>query len=263
MNKPDFSLKGKVAIVTGARRGFGKGTALTLADAGADVAVCDLVVDDGELESVAQEIKTLGRHSLAIETDIRKKSDVENMIKRVVDEFDTIDILVNNAAITHIEPFLELAEDDWDNVIDTDLRGYFLCSQAAGRIMARNKRGTIINMSSIMGVKYGKFGWKWTKFEGITAYAVAKAGVIMLTRATAWELAKYNIRVNCIAPSDGKAPISAASWDAKWEEDFASYIPLGRVSESKDIAATALFLASDACTFINGQTIVLDGGLMA
>lgn len=263
MSEPKLSLKGKIAIVTGARRGFGKETAITFAEAGADVAICDIETEDGKLESVAKEIKKLGQRSLAIQADIRKKADVENMVKRVIEEFNTIDILVNNAAITHIEPFLELAEDDWDNVIDTNLRGYFLCSQAAGRIMAQNKRGTIVNMSSIMGVKYGKFGWKWTRFEGITAYAVAKAGVIMLTRATAWELAKYNIRVNCIAPSDGKAPISAASWDSEWEADFASYIPLGRVSRPEDIAATALFLASDACTFISGQTIVLDGGLMA
>ena len=263
MGKPNFSLEGKVAIVTGARRGFGKETAITFAEAGADVAICDMVVEGGELESVAKEIEKHGRRSLAIQADIRKKTDVDNMVKAVVDEFNTIDILVNNAAITFIQPFLELSEDDWDRVIDTDLRGYFLCSQAAGKIMAQKRRGTRINMSSIMGIKYGKFGWKWTRFEGITAYAVAKAGVIMLTRATAWELAKYNIRVNCVAPSDGKAPISAASWDSEWEKDFASYIPLGRVSEPKDIAAATLFLASDACTFISGQTIVLDGGLMA
>lgn len=263
MSKPDFSLKGKVAIITGARRGFGKETALTLAMAGADVAICDLITDDGELESVAHEITKMGRRSIALRTDIRNKSDIEIFVNRVIDDFKTIDILVNNAAITHIEPFLNLKEEDWDNVINTDLRGYYLFSQVAGKIMAQNNHGTIINMSSIMGVKYGKFGWKWTRFEGITAYAVAKAGVIMLTRATAWELAKYNIRVNCIAPSDGKAPISAASWDDTWEADFASYIPLGRVSMPEDISATVLFLASDACTFLTGQTIVLDGGLMA
>ena len=263
MNNPNFSLKGKVAIVTGARRGFGKETAITFAEAGADVGVCDIVVEDGQLESVAKEIQKLGRSSLAIQADISKASDVENMIKTMVNKFSTIDILVNNAAIVLVRPFLEFHEDEWDNVMNTNLRGYFLCTQAAGRIMMQNRRGSIINMSSIMGVKYGKYGWKWTRVKGLTAYAVAKAGVIMLTRATAWELAEYNIRVNCIAPSDGKAPISAASRSTELEKDFASYIPLGRVSEPKDIAATALFLASEACTFISGQTIVLDGGLMS
>lgn len=262
MSKPNFSLEGKVAIVTGARRGHGKEMALTFAEAGADVAVCDIEVKSGELESVAKEIKKLGRRSLASQVDVTKKADVENWVKAVVHEFNTIDILVNNVGISLAKPFLEVVEEDYDLEVDTNLKSQFLCAQAAGRVMAEKGHGAIINMSSIMGIKYGKYGWKWTKFKGMTPYAVAKAGVVMLTKAAAFELAEYNIRVNCIAPIDGRAPISAASWSPKWEKDFASWIPLGRVADPKDIAATALFLASDAASFITGHTVLVDGGTM-
>ncbi|GAI66248.1 unnamed protein product, partial [marine sediment metagenome] len=176
MSKPKFSLEGKVAIVTGARRGIGKEIALTLAEAGADVAVCDVVVEGGELEAVAKEIRGFGRRSLAAQVDISQKADVDNMVQKVVDELGAIDILVNNAGLTIKSPILEAREEDWDRIIDTDLKGYFLCSQAVAKRMAeRGKGGVIINISSVMGITLGQYAWKRATELGI--YSIANAGV--------------------------------------------------------------------------------------
>ncbi|MBA7655931.1 3-oxoacyl-[acyl-carrier-protein] reductase FabG [subsurface metagenome] len=155
MSIPSFSLEGKVAIVTGGRRGIGKAIALAFAEAGADVAVCDLVVEDGELEAVAEEIRRLGRRSLAVQADITRKTDVDNLVKGVAEGLGAIDILVNNAAIISWVPLLETPEDDWDRIIDTDLKGYYLCSQAVGKGMVERKKGNIISIASVSGIRGG------------------------------------------------------------------------------------------------------------
>jgi NAD(P)-dependent dehydrogenase (short-subunit alcohol dehydrogenase family) len=262
MSKPVFSLEGKVAIVTGARRGIGKEIALTFAGAGADVAVCDVVIESGELELVAEEIRALGHHSLPIQVDISQKTEVDNMVQKVVDEFGAIDILVNNAGLTIKSPILEVREEDWDKVIDVDLKGYFLCSQAAGkRMVERGKGGVIINISSVMGITLGQYAWK--RATGLGVYSIAKAGVSMLTKVLSQELASYGIRANAIAPSSIKTPISL-SWSSPEEEKkSAAYMPMGRVGQPSDIAAAALFLASDASSYITGDTLALDGGMLA
>lgn len=261
MSKPDFSLTGRVAIVTGARRGIGKEIALTFAEAGANIAVCDVVTEGGELETVAKEIQGLGRRSLAIQVDISQKAEVDNMVQKVVDEFETIDILVNNAGLTIKNPILDVREEDWDKIIDTDLKGYFLCSQAAGKVMVgRGKGGVIINIASVMGLILGQYAWK--RATGLGVYSVAKAGVVMLTKVLAQELASYGIRANAIAPSSIKTPISL-SWSSPEEErKSAAYMPLGRVGQPNNIAAAALFLASDASSYITGDTLALDGGML-
>ena len=255
MSSPSFSLPGKVAIITGGRRGIGKAIALALAEAGADIAICDRVVDDGELNAVAEEVKRLGRRSLAVGADITQKADVDNLVQKTVDEFGVIDILVNNAAMNIRAPLLELREDGWDKVIDTDLKGYYLCSQAVGKIMVKQKGGNIINIASTAAMGAA---------PEMGAYCVAKAGVVMLTKVLALELAQYQIRVNAIAPYLVKTKFSQPLWeDLKTLKKIESEIPLGRLAEPNDIVGSVLFLASDASAYITGQTIIVDGGLSA
>ena len=252
MSIPSFSLEGKVAIVTGSKQGIGKAIAVALAEAGADVAVCTRVVEGGELEAVADEIKRLGRRSLAFQTDITQKSDVDNLVQRVMDEFGTIDILVNNAGIIIRGPILDFPEDEWDRVIDTDLKGYYLCCQAVGKIMVERKRGNIINISS-------RIAKRAATDRG--AYCVAKAGVDMLTRVLALELASYNIRVNAIAPADFRTEMTRGVLsDPETLRQRESFIPMGRIPEPSELVGAALFLASDASSFITGHIILVDGG---
>ena len=254
METSAFSLEGKVAIVTGGKRGIGRAIALDFAEAGADVAICSRGVEDGSLEAVAKKIEDLGRRSLAIKADVSKKIDVDNMVQKVTVQFGSIDILVNNAGITLNGPLLDFPEDDWDKVIDVDLKGYFLCAQAAGRRMVEQKKGTIINVSSIFAFQ---------AFLGRGAYCVAKAGVVMLTRVLARELGGYGIRANAIAPGLVKTEFSRAAWTKPevLEREEAA-IPLGRISETEDLVGAALFLASDASAYVTGHTILLEGGRM-
>jgi dehydrogenase/reductase SDR family protein 4 len=249
------SLAGRAAIVTGGRRGIGRAIALALAEAGADVVLGDRVVDDGELEAVAAEIKKRGRRSLAIQADITQKADVDSLVQKTLAELGSIDILVNNAAMNIRAPLLELNEEGWDRVIDTDLKGYYLCSQAAGKIMVQQKRGNIINIASTAAM--------YTAPE-MGAYCIAKAGVVMLTRILAVELAEHNIRVNAVAPSLVKTKFSQPLWaDPKTLREIESEIPLARLAEPEDIVGSVLFLASDASAYITGHTIVVDGGSIA
>jgi dehydrogenase/reductase SDR family protein 4 len=247
-----FSLAGRAAVVTGGRRGIGRAIALALAEAGADVALGDRVVDDCELEAVAAEVKKMGRRSLAVQADITRKADVDSLVQKTLAEFGAIDILVNNAAMNIRAPLLELNEEGWDKVIDTDLKGYYLCSQAAAKIMVKQKRGNIINIASTAAM--------YTAPE-MGAYCIAKAGVVMLTRILAVELAQYNIRVNAVAPSMVKTKFSQPLWaDPKTLKEIEAGIPLGRMAEPSDIVGSVLFLASEASAYITGHTIVVDGG---
>ena len=253
MGAPTFSLAGKVAIVTGGKRGLGKAIALTFAEAGADVAVCDLVVEDGELEAVAKEIQSPSRRSLAVQADVTRKTDVDNLVKKVVDEFGHIDILVNNAAILGNKcPLLEFSENDYDKIVDTDLKGYFLCSQAVGKRMAEQKGGNIINIASVDAMRPSLKS---------SPYSAAKAGVVMLTKSLAAELASDNIRANAIAPGWIKTEMTKMRWgDPENLKQLEATIPLGRMAQPGDIAPVAVFLASDASGYITGTTIIVDGG---
>jgi 3-oxoacyl-[acyl-carrier protein] reductase len=270
MSIPSLSLAGKVALVTGAAgvKGMGRMIALTLAEAGADVAICDLHAkgETYDLDGVAEEIRKLGHKSLAVQTDIAKESDVNSLINKVVREFDTIDILVNNAGISAHETVLKMTPDMWDRSMDINLRGAFFCSQAAARIMVARQTGNIINISSIGGMLPGS----------ASAYGIAKAGIIVMTGWLARELAQYKIRVNAIAPGGvltdfGRHRMGRAPWDIRAElngrpaappEPGQSNVPLGRSVEPEDIAYVALFLASDLARFVTGQTIAVDGGTL-
>jgi 2-deoxy-D-gluconate 3-dehydrogenase len=251
MGLPSFSLEGKVAIVTGGSKGIGREIALAFAEAGADVVVCSRALD-GQLEAVAEEIRGLGRRSLAIPTDITQKASVDNMVQRTLDEFGVIDILVNNAGILVVTPFLEHSEEIWDLVIDTNLKGSLLCSQAVGKKMIDQKKGNIINMSSIRGLRAGR---------DRVAYCVSKAGVIMMTQVMALELAPYHIRVNAIAPGWIKTQLNERLWrDPGNRKKIEATVPLGHLAEPDTIAGAALFLASDVSSYITGHTLAVDGG---
>ena len=254
MSLPNFSLAGKVAIVTGGSKGIGREIALVFAEAGADVVVSSRGLDSS-LENVAEEIRTLGRRSLAVPADIRKKSDVERLVQMTLDEFGVIDILVNNAGILLVAPFVDHSEEDWDRIMDTNLKGYYLCSQAVVKRMMAQKQGNIINMASIrsIGASRGRVG-----------YCVSKAGVVMLTRVMALEFASSNIRVNAIAPGWIKTQLNKHLWEKPdIIKQIKREVPLGYMAEPSVVAATALFLASDASSYITGHTLVVDGGLLA
>jgi NAD(P)-dependent dehydrogenase (short-subunit alcohol dehydrogenase family) len=256
MTIPNFSLEGKVAIVTGSRRGIGRAIALAFAEAGADVAVCSRTIEDGELQGVAEEIKRLGGRSLALQTDIARKAEVDKLVQRVMDEFGVIDILVNNAAVDVRKPILELTEDEWDKVININLKGYYLCSLAVARRMIERRKGNIISMASQLAFKaQARMG----------VYCISKAGVVMLTRVLARELGSYGIRANAIAPSLVRAELGRLTWsDPEALKRVESAIPLGgRMAEPGDIVGTALFLASDASSYISGHTILVDAGTNA
>ena len=253
MTIPSLSLEGKVAIVTGGSRGIGRVIALGFAEAGANVVVCSRTLTD--LEKVAEEIEALGRRSLAVETNIAVKSEVDNLVEKTLEKFGTIDILVNNAAMNIMRPLTELREDGWDKVMNVGLKGYYLCSQAVAKIMIEKNSGNIINISSGAAVKAAPM---------LGAYSISKAGVVMLTQLLAADLARYNIRVNAIGPGMVKTGFSQPMWgNPDMLKVMESQIPLGRLAEPEEIMAVALFLASDASSYITGQTIYVDGGSMA
>jgi len=254
MSIPNSTMTGKVVLITGGRTGMGRAFALAFAKAGADVAICSRTNEGDGLEAVAEEIRKLGQHALAIKADVSRKNDVENMVKKTIAELGDIDVLINNAGILARGPLLETEEDIWDKLIDTNLKGCYLCSQAVGRAMVKRKKGNIINIASIAGLK---------PIPLRTAYAISKAGVIMLTRVLARELGSYNIRVNAIAPGTIRTRMSEALISGPEAPEILANISLGRFGETNDVIGAALFLASDAASWITGHTLLIDGGFLA
>ena len=264
MSIPSFSLEGKVAIVTGAKSAIGKAIALAYAEAGADVAMCNRRLEVapskdpnrtyGSLPDVAEEIRKIGRRSLAMRCDISVKADVDNFVQKVAEEFGTIDILVNNAAIPMRVDFLDLTEEQWDRCFDVDMKGIFLMSQAVCKIMvAQKKKGSIINISAISGVMSNPY---------VTAYCAAKAAVIHWTKSVAVEMGHAGIRFNVISASHTWSPmIEGQLLQEERLKNIIATHPLGWISEPKDLVGTALFLASDECSgWITGHNMIVDGG---
>ena len=252
MSKSFFSLDGKVAIITGGKQGIGKAIALAMAQVGADVAVCSRVIEDGKLKLVADEIKDLGRRSLAVQTDITRRADVDTLVQTVINEFGRIDIMVNNAGVLIQAPLLELSEEDWDKTIDTHLKGYYFCCQVVGRKMVEQKSGNVINIASGLATKA-------IPLHGV--YCAAKAGVIMMSRVLAVELAPHNIRVNVISPGITRTAMTKHDLsDPENIKKLKTTRPLGRIGEPTDIAGAAIFLASDASSYITGHNILVNGG---
>jgi len=251
-----LNLKDKTAIITGARRGMGKSHAFALARAGARVVVSD--ISEGDCERVAEEIEKEGGKALAIKCDVSNKKEVENMIKETVKKWKKIDILVNNAGILQFKAFVDLTEEDWDRTMDINLKGYFLCAQAAAREMIKRKSGVIINIGSI---EMGQVGGGMPQ---LVHYCTSKGGVVTMTEALAVELASYNIRVNAIAPGAIETPMSeAAKQDPKLMDQTLSKIPMARMGRPEEVSDLVLFLASGRSSYITGSTVIIDGGWLA
>lgn len=253
MTRLKFTLEDKVALIAGGGRGIGRTLALAFAEAGAHVAVVSRTLP--ELEKVTQEVHRYGRRGLAVKADLTQGAEVEQMVEQVLQEFGRIDVLVNCAATNLMRPLLELPEKRWEQILNTCLKSYFLCSQAVGRKMKERRGGCIINLASTAAQK---------ATPGMGAYCIAKAGVVMLTQVLALELAPYNIRVNAIAPGVVRTGFSEPLWsNPELLKKLLPPIPLGRIAEPEDLVGLALFLASDASSYITGQTIYIDGGISA
>ena len=249
-----FSLEGKVALITGGSRGIGKATAIGFAKAGADVVVASRKLPD--LEKVADEVRALGRKSLAVATHIGQMEQIGSLVERVMAEFGRIDILVNNAGTSPVyTPALDLEERAWDAVMNLNLKGLFFLSQAVAKVMKEHGGGGIINVASVDGYK---------PEDNVGAYAISKAGVIMATRVMALEWAKHNIRVNTIAPGNVHTRLGDSRFAAVpgYEEEMLKRTPLQRIAEPDEIAGAMVYLASDASSFVTGETVVVDGGIM-
>jgi len=250
------NLKDRVALVTGARRGIGQGIALALAQAGAKVVVTD--IDRADCQKVVDQIKKSGQDGLALKVDVTSKEDVEQAIQKAVEKFSKIDILVNNAGIAQFKPFLELTEEEWDRTLDINLKGMFLCSQAAVREMAKNKYGRIVNIASIASGQVG------VGFLNIAHYCASKGGVTALTEALALELAPLGINVNAIGPGVIDTPMTKDMLsDEKTKEGIMARIPKKRLGQPKDVASAAVFLASEENDYVTGVTLFVDGGWLA
>jgi NAD(P)-dependent dehydrogenase (short-subunit alcohol dehydrogenase family) len=252
-----FSLAHKVAIVTGAGRWTGKTIALELAKAGADMVICARSTEG--IESAAAEIRSLGRRALAVPTDVRISEQVDELLRRTLEEFHKVDILVNNVGDIGgiIKPTLEMSEEEWDSMMIHNLKSTFLCSKAIARTMVEHGGGSIINIASGEGVRHSVTN---------AGYAAAKAGVINLTMSLAVELAPYHIRVNAVAPGFiGSPDLRHLMERGLLPPDLVALvgrIPLGRISTLQEIAGPVVFLASEAAGYITGTTIVVDGGMM-
>ncbi len=246
----EFSLKGKVALVTGGSRGIGKEIVIGLAKAGADVALASRKLPD--LEEVAKEVKAAGRKSLAIAAHVGKIEEINGLVGKVKDTFGKIDILVNNAATNPtMDQAIDVEERAWDSIMNLNMKGLFFLSQSVARVMREQGGGKIVNVASVAGISP----------DLLPIYSISKAGVIMATKVMAQQWAQYNIRVNAIAPGLTKTRFSEALWGNKDILQGAMLgIPLRRVAEPKEMVGAVIFLASDASSYVTGQVIAVDGG---
>src|SRR3989338_5597073 len=250
-----FDLIGKVALVTGARRGMGKAHALALARQGAQVAVTD--VDEKECEVVVEEIKKRGGEAAAFRLDVSEGREVDSVFGETIKKFGRLDILVNNAGIYFSKPALLLSEEDWDKMLSVNLKGQFLCAQRAAREMAKNKWGRIINISSIAsgGVGIG--------FAGAAHYAASKGGIVGMTETLAVEWAGLGITVNAIAPGAIDTPMvrePGKVFAGERMEEIVKRVPLKRIGKPEEVSAMVVFLVSEEASYVTGATFYVDGG---
>jgi len=243
-----FSLKDRVAIVTGAAKGIGQAIAIELARHGADVVISDIIPG----QQTVNQVKKLKRKSFYIKADASKKQDVENVINETIKKLKKIDILVNNAGIFQPSPTETLKEEDWEKTININLKGYFLFAQAAGRFMLKRKKGSIINIASVAGLE---------GYAQAAAYCASKGGIVNLTNSLATEWGPKGIRVNSICPGVIKTAMTRGMLkDKKMKQAMLAKIPLKRIGKPIDIAGAAVFLASDASSYMTGEDIIIDGG---
>lgn len=244
-------LEGKVALVTGASRGIGKAIALLLAENGADVAV-NFAGSTAAAEAVAAEIEKMGRKAILVQGDVSQTEVCAEMVDKVVKELGRIDILVNNAGITRDTLLLRMKEEDWDAVLNTNLKGVFNCTKAVVKYMAKQRSGAIVNISSVVALMGN---------AGQANYAAAKAGILGFTRSVAKEMAARGIRVNAVTPGFIKTDMTSVLSE-KVVAAMEASIPLARLGEPEDIAKAVLFLVSDNAAYITGQTLHVDGGMV-
>jgi 3-oxoacyl-[acyl-carrier protein] reductase len=243
------TLAGKVAIVTGGTRGIGLAIARLLAEDGASVVVSGR--DAARLDAAVKELESLGAPAMAVAADAAKREDADRLVEATRERFGRIDVLVNNAGITRDQLLVRMKDDDWDQVLDTNLRGVFLMTRAVGKVMMRQKSGRIINIASTAGAMGN---------PGQVNYSAAKAGVIGLTKAAGRELAHWNILVNAVAPGLIETDM-AASIPAEAREAMLQQIPLKRIGQGREVAEVVRFLAGDGASYITGQTIHVNGGM--
>ena len=276
MSLSEFSLNGKKALVIGARRNMGKGFALGLAEAGADVAVTDVNIESGQLEKVSKQIQDMGRDSMYLKVDISSQDEVKTMVRQVEDKFGRIDILMNVAVMYHMNSVQDLDAESWDKLTDVNLKGYWLTIQEVAPLMKKQGSGSIINLTS-------RGGLKAHADKAMGNYAIVKSGIAMMTRQYSRYLGPYNIRVNAIAPSlveweefpgqeenkKSQENQPSVQKEISEQEKFEAWstgpqnIPLGRVATFNEMANAAVFLASDASSYVTGTILNVDGGYMA
>lgn len=248
-----MKLQDKVAIVTGSGRGIGRAIAIELAKAGAKVVVTSRHTE--ECAEVCDVIGGEGGESLCVQCDVSKKNDVEALVKQTVEKFGTVDILVNNAGVVRQGPLTEMSEEDWDFVLDINLKGAFLFSKAVAPIMMKKKSGKIVSIASIAGE---------VGFANTSAYCASKGGLINLTRELALEMAPYNVNVNAVDPGVIETDMTSDMLeDEATQKGLLSQIPMGRVGQPEEIAKAVLFLASDDASYVTGQALTVDGGWVA
>lgn len=249
-----MQLNGRTGLVTGSNRGIGAGIALRLAEEGADVAI-NYLEGDAEAEAIAEKVRALGRRALLVSADLRDPQALTAMMERTLQAFGGLDILVNNAGVGIFSPFLETSLQAWTETMDTNLRAAFLCSQIAARAMAERRFGRIVHITST---------GSQVAIPQLAHYCASKAGLAMLTKAMAVELGPLGITVNAVGPSTIRTSLNAALLDrGDMEAREAALNPTGRIGTPNDIAAIVAFLASEAASWVNGQNIIVDGGLTA
>jgi 3-oxoacyl-[acyl-carrier protein] reductase len=243
------TLAGRVAIVTGGNRGIGLAIARLLAEDGASVVVSGR--DAARLDAAVKELESLGAPALGVPADATKREDADRLVEVTRERFGRIDVLVNNAGITRDQLLVRMKDDDWDQVLDTNLRGVFLMTRAVGKVMMRQKSGRIINIASAAGAMGN---------PGQVNYSAAKAGVIGLTKASGRELAHWNILVNAVAPGLIETDMAAAI-PAEAREAMLQQVPLKRIGQGREVAEVVRFLAGDGASYVTGQTIHVNGGM--
>jgi len=249
----EFDLSEKIAVVTGAGRGLGLDISLALARYGAHVVACSRT--ESELEAVAEKIRAMGRQAITVPMDVSNIGSIRPMVDQAVAAFGRIDILVNNAGINRPQRAEDVTEDNWDQVLNTNLKGLFFCAQAVGRVMISQKKGKIINISSDAGT---------VGIPGRAAYCASKGGVNLVTKVLAIEWAPHQINVNAIAPAFIETPLTEPMLkDPAFNKYVLENTPLGRVGQPKDVSSAVVFLASAASDYMTGHTLLIDGGWTA